>query len=460
MQHFNMVRNLALLLSLSGLLALASCGSKGDPNPDSHSINKTTYYAESGEVIINPERGFLHLTSVRSGGNPLSVSYLQSQRTAGISLVWRLYYLEDFKSEPISAQQLALIETDMNNLRTAGLKCVIRFAYTDNSDDGTDAPIDVVEGHLDQLKPLFQAHADVIAFVNAGFAGLWGEWHSSSNDLTSLENQKRIVAKLLEVLPPQIKIQMRTPKQKKDVFGVSTALTDENGYTTSDIARVGHHNDCFMASPDDYGTYQNPTADKNYISQEANYVPTGGETCPPSGITAADCDRARETMAHLKWTYLNLDWYKAILDGWREEGCFEEFEKKMGYRLVLDSVNADTAISKTAEWNLKIYLHNAGWAPVYNSKTAKLILKSDAGQVTGITLDTDIRRAKPGEPFEIDVRIQVSTLEAGTYALYLMFADQFETIADRPEYAIQLANEGVWDNVTGCNDLGRKLRVE
>ncbi|MEO9477712.1 MAG: DUF4832 domain-containing protein [Cyclobacteriaceae bacterium] len=460
----SIIKNISLIVIVLST-ALVSCkeGSpspKNDENDSTSTVSKTVLYTESTESFFNPERGFTHLSSVFSEGSPLSSSYLSGLKSDNISIIWRLYYFEDFKNSDLSAAQLDLIEQDMTTLRNTGLKCVLRFAYTNNGDDGTDAPIDVVEGHLDQLKPIFQENADVIAFVNAGFVGLWGEWHSSTNNLTAIDNAKRIVSKLLEVLPPQIKIQLRTPKQKRDVFETSTALDDEMGYTYEDIARVGHHNDCFMASSNDYGTYENPTTDKNYISQEAFYVPTGGETCPPSGIDPADCETARETMSLLKWTYLNLDWYKPIIDGWKSEGCFEEFEQDMGYRLALRSSTMDTVISQPELLEVNIELENVGWAPIYNEKITSLVVKTLSGETEAeFELDLDIRRAKPSETFVIDSELDISNLAPGFYNLYLKISDQFESISDRADYNIRLANENVWDNNTGWNDLFQTIEV-
>ena len=461
----SIIKNISfIVIALS--ISLGAC-KEGSPSPQNgendstQTASKTVIYTESAESFFNPERGFTHLSSVFSEGTPLSASYLTGLKSDNISIIWRLYYLEDFKNSDLSTVQLDLIEQDMTTLRNAGLKCVLRFAYTNNSDDGTDAPIEVVEGHLDQLKPIFEENADVIAFVNAGFVGLWGEWHSSTNNLTAIDNAKRIVSKLLEVLPPQIKIQLRTPKQKRNVFETTTALDDETGYTYEDIARVGHHNDCFMASYDDYGTYENPTTDKNYISQEAFYVPTGGETCPPSGIDPADCETARETMSLLKWTYLNLDWYKPIIDGWKAEGCFEEFEQDMGYRLTLRTSTMDTVISKSDLFEVNIELENVGWAPIYNEKITSLVVKNLSGETQAeYELDLDIRRAKPGETYMINSELDISNLETGSFNLYLKISDQFESISDRADYNIRLANEGTWVESEGINDLSRLIQIE
>ena len=49
----------------------------------------------------------------------------------------------------------------------------------------------------------------------------------------------------------------------------------------SDLSRVGFHNDCFLASPDDYGTFLSDplSLDEDYLALDSRYVPVGGETC-------------------------------------------------------------------------------------------------------------------------------------------------------------------------------------
>ena len=320
----------------------SSCEGESDPIPEikDDSLKNITYNV-SNEVFRNPERGFMHTWAVFSEGSPLnevSLSYLKNE---DVSLILRIYYLEKFLTSELSEIQLNLIKTDFERLRNTGIKCVLRIAYTDSMDK-PDASLAMVETHLNQLKPIFTENADIIAFVQAGIIGAWGEWHSSTNNLTTAANKKTVLNKLLEVFPKEVKIQLRTPSAKQEIFNYTSAIGPDVGYGTSDKARVGFHNDCFLASENDYGTYQDVDKEKLFISNEAFFVPTGGETCPPSGVPLASCNIARTEMALLKWTYLNLDYYGPVLQEWRSGNCFEEFEKKLGYRLALESSSLKT----------------------------------------------------------------------------------------------------------------------
>jgi len=162
--------------------ACSKTKNKGDEpaSPDTAIIN----YVESQEIFPNPERGFVHNYIVYSEGTGLNSNTLSALRNNNVTMIVRIIYLEKFRDKPLSNAQLTLITQDMATLRNAGMKAVLRFAYTDDMNK-PDAPLAIIEQHLDQLKPIFTDNKDVIAFVHAGFIGAWCEWPSSSNGLAT-----------------------------------------------------------------------------------------------------------------------------------------------------------------------------------------------------------------------------------------------------------------------------------
>ncbi|MDO5968981.1 DUF4832 domain-containing protein [Flavivirga aquimarina] len=445
------------------LIIIISCGSDSVSSSDDEviideTINEITYIASS-EVISNPERGFMHSWSVASEGTPLSLVTLQSLMNENVTIILRLYYLNAFKDSDLSTAQLDLIKADFANLREAGVKCVLRFAYNSDQSD-TDAPLNIIESHLDQLKPIFADNADVIAFVQAGFIGSWGEWHTTTNGLNTKANRTAVLNKLLEAFPESIKIQLRTPGYKQEIFDYTTAIGTDVGYGTSDIARVGFHNDCFLASVDDYGTYNNVTIEKSYISQEALFVPTGGETCPPSGIPTASCATADTEMSLLKWTYLNLDYYGPVLNVWRNNNCFTDFQKELGYRLVLKSASLKKEATANGSFELNTIIDNIGFAPVYNAKNTFLVFRAvNDGTIYKKALNFDIRKVVPDVDYELEETVSLSGIPSGNYELLLKIEDSHDTLSDRTEYSIQLANTNTWEAALGLNNLQHTLII-
>lgn len=451
------------LITLSILLITSACGKVTDD------VNKYTEitYEQSNSIFPNPERGFMHLYSVSSEGQGLDINQLKALRNENVTLVQRVYYFEKFKNSPLSNAQLALMQSDMEKVREAGAKVILGFAYTGidyvyNTESGEDAPYATIEMHLDQLKSFFEGNKDIIAFVQAGFIGPWGEWHSSTNGLDTPYYMKKVLEKMLSVIPSDIMVSVRTPRYKQEIFGTTSPVTKDIAYTNDYRARVGHHNHCFMSSVDDYGTYVNIDAEKKYISQEGLYVPTGGETCPPDPADyPTGCQTSRATMRLLRWTYLNLDWYKPTLDGWRLSGCFDEFQRELGYRLKLNTAKFTKEMASDKNFEFKLTMTNLGYAPLYNYKNTSLVLKNSvSGEYYDFKLPIDTRDCKPLTEFNIEDTVSLKILPVGDYTLYLKISDKNENLGKRSEYSVRLANNNVWTEENGgMNTLNYQLKI-
>src|SRR5690242_4135859 len=86
----------------------------------------TVTYTVSTAVITNPERGFLH-TNTACESSLYNLSTLQNYRTSeNISLLLCNFYLTSFKTSPISQAALNTLQTQLNTIRSAGLKVVLR----------------------------------------------------------------------------------------------------------------------------------------------------------------------------------------------------------------------------------------------------------------------------------------------------------------------------------------------
>ncbi len=137
-------------------------------------------YTAATDNFANPERGLYHHTG-DCDKTDFSLATLQSYRTSqGISLVMCVFYLAEFKNSAISQAQLDQLQQQLTTVRAAGLKMILRFAYT-TSTAGDDAPLARVQSHLDQLAPYLSSNKDVIAVMQAGFIGAWGEWYYTQN---------------------------------------------------------------------------------------------------------------------------------------------------------------------------------------------------------------------------------------------------------------------------------------
>jgi hypothetical protein len=420
-------------------------------------------YEGSDAIFANPERGFYRWREGRLGSNPLTLSDLQTNvRNLDYSLIIRLYYLPEFRDQDLDEQILDLIQTDFDVMREAGIKAILRFRYS-KSETEPDAPLEIVQRHLDQLKPLFEKNYDIIAVVQAGFVGAWGEWHASSNNLTSLSNKRAVLSKLLEVLPPERMTQLRYPSDKMSIYTTQDALVPEQAYDNSDIARTGHHNDCFLASPTDVGTYRiSAIYEKNYLHLDNRYVPMGGETCRVREGERYKCETALVELEQMRWSFLNRDYYSGTIGSWITDGCMDEVQRRLGYRFSLLEGRYSDSVKRNSEFHTEINITNHGWAAPYNPRGLELLLRNVVdGTIYFTELPEDPRFWLGGDTVRVNASIGVpSTIPAGDYELLLHFPDPTESLYGRPEYSIRLANSDVWENESGYNDLLHTLTVE
>ena len=144
------------LLLLTGMIALSL---------STKAVN-VTYTPDNTTIFKNPERGYTEELSYKvSVAHPTVVKNNLDNNWGGsnqMTLVMVLYNFNKFKAADIPSEVLAGFDEDMQILRDCGVKCVLRFAYTESQSDKTDATPEWVKRHLEQLKPHLAANADVI----------------------------------------------------------------------------------------------------------------------------------------------------------------------------------------------------------------------------------------------------------------------------------------------------------
>src|SRR5215216_1845780 len=449
------------------------------PSTATPSSGSRIVYTVSNEDFANPERGFMKQSSIfpEQPFDAQKVRALQPSDT----LVWIYFRLDNYRTKPLDPNSLNNIRSVFTTARSRGLKLVIRFAYNDGPGSTTDAnlanpdaPLELALQHIDQLKPILLENADVIAVMQAGFVGHWGEWHSSKY-LHPLEYRKAIVDALLSALPRDRMLQIRYPRYKQIFY--QTPLTAQEAFSGSDKSRVAHHNDCFLRDQDDAGTYKSVSAQepkiistycdgkdaiscwKDFVATESQFTPVGGETCqynPPR----TDCPNTLQEMAMLHWSFINNGYRPEVLNGWTSGGCMETIRSSLGYRLVLKEASLPTTIKPGGTLSLNIRLSNVGFAAMYNPRPLYIVLVGGGRRFEAPVTNIDPRRWAPGQEQTINVNLALpATIPAGTYQVGLWLPDASGSLRNSPAYAVRFANTDVWDPATGINILFNNFQV-
>lgn len=398
-------------------------------------------FTPTDEDVFNPERGFYRYTQLTTATD------LDSIAAQGYSLVYSYVRLDEYREEPIAESLLDAMNTGFEAARAAGLKVIVRFAYNFGPypDSEPDASKPVILGHITQLQPHLAANEDVIAQVQAGFIGAWGEWHTSTNDLLAdPADRKEILEALLDAVPATRTTALRYPAYKREMYGA--ALDAGAAFEGSHAARTGHHNDCFLSSDTDVGTYPSSQIEelKTYLAADTRYVPMGGETCALHDRSS--CEIAQEELARLHFSYLNFDYHEDVIDHWESNGCLDAIRRALGYRLELVEAQVPEAARPGGAFDLEVTLRNVGYAAPFNPRPVEVVLAGPEFHRATVA-ELDVRRWLPGAPIVLRLHVQLpAEIAPGSYSLALALPDAAPSLAERPEYAIRLANEGTWDS--------------
>ena len=413
-------------------------------------------FVPSTEVFPNPERGFYRTTELVNDPD------FDTARSVGDTLVHSYVRLDAYRNSALPASLLNAMGSGFQKARVAGVKIVLRFAYNFGPypDSEPDASRARIQAHLTQLAPVLAANADVIFVMQAGFIGAWGEWHTSTNGLDNPTDKGAILGSILDALPASRQTQLRYPPDIRRLNG--PPITAAEAWSGSDRSRVGFHNDCFLASTDDWGTWGREDTpieqEKDFIAANGLYTVVGGETCNVNPPRSA-CATALAELARMHWTYLNEEYHEGVVAAWKSGGCFDEMKRRLGYRIALTRVEYPTSAAPGGPFTMAVDLVNQGWAAMMNARPVYAVL--DGPVRVRLLAAADPRRWPSGAASAVRETLTLpADLPPGTYRLALWLPDAAEGLRGNHAYAVRFANAGVWEAANGWNVVANDVVID
>jgi hypothetical protein len=484
------------------------------------------YDADTDPLLKNPERGMYFDSPTDSDYHTIVAKWLWLAPVCHDNLVWDPTNPQDTTSPVLKKYA----EEELEKARSNGYKILFRPRYDNEEDQGkvsddckyliNGVPVfhaDSLErqkNHINAVAAMLGDYKDVIAFIQAGYLGNWGEWNwadgYAKENVPLLYNRTDRSAILDHVLLAYAAegiaqdVELRRPVFAKEV--VVRWEQNPDIYNNAS-ANVGLHNDCFMSSTvlpnsnSDGGTYSNFTdfADgseqnlsvslslatvedaRKWAEDWTEHSSFGGETCPnkehPDEERWQDCDIMTSPTgdpAKLHLCYLNAE-RSGTVSHWTEKGCYNEIRLKIGYRFVVTSVEYTKDVSDGGTFSVAVEVENTGWARLHKPRDAKLVLRNGATPPLEYTFSGGpVSNWAPGTKTTISV--SDSAPPPGTYSVWLGIPDpdllEFLSTAPNPEdyekaktnYAVKLATlrggKNVFDPDTGENNLGVEIEVQ
>ena len=428
----------------------------------------TLYYTESKDLFPNPERGFLEQVYYESGAlnkvaQPAIIA--TNRKVDNLTLYLHSYYLTDYMESDIAPEFLDRLARNMEALREGGAKAVVRFSYK-SSDKKSAQPWDAtpewMAKHIDQIAPYLEEYKDVILCMQAGFIGSWGEWYYTSTFPFNPSKDEDFVLRwelvdhLLEVLPEERQLALRTPGYKmrylKHKGQEVTPLSEAEAYQNTAKARLCGHNDCFVASANDVGTYFAPE-EKTFWAEDTKYTFMGGETCGECYFSTGE--NAIKEMTKYHWTYINRSYHSGVLNSWISSGHMNEIKQRLGYRLVLDKAYPTQSPKAGELFSVVLTLRNVGFAAPINPRDVEMVLVSaeDNTKAAIYKQEIDPRYWQGGDTIVTTLHARLDSEMTGDYKVYLNLPDPMPNLHSNPDFSIRLANKDMWEAETGYNYL-------
>lgn len=439
-----------------------SGGDAGQPSPagaDAASVDGGAADATLGNPILDmvatftasqaefpaSDRGFY----VTPNDSEMNVATLtQFAQDWGNRLFLYVIDLSPYTGGALPQSFLTAIDQRFGALRGAGAKSVLMARYSDTS-SCDDAPLSIVKQHLAQLKPVFAANVDVIAYFRAGIIGAWGEGWCSNNGLHDEPGHSAVRDALLDAAPPNLHV----------------AFQPVDMQAWQSIPRVASKNDCFMATDDD--AYNFPgglnTPLRAFAMARNDTTPYGGETCENS---AAGNSQARTSCADIlregrdyHVAHLNQGYAPLFVNRWKADGCFEEVRRSIGYRFELVKIAHPS--SSVGGATFAVDVHNAGWARIFSKRPLVVTLKNKATGALITGAGGDLNAVASGATVTIKVNVSAGP---GDYDVMLSAPDIYATTAVDPRFSVRFANANAgaqsWDDATARMSTGTTLKIQ
>ncbi len=459
----------------------------------------TSYTPDLDPNLLNPERG-IYYWSTFNGDEDITLVphtlkaewlYLGTDENTGSEfcnqeLTWNGHH------QPGTTGWLNEYADKLVDHRNAGTKVVFRPRYDNPGDASSQSNIchklqaeglDLQLRHVEAVAKMLGEFKDVVAFIEAGYLGSWGEWNTQTGPAPLLDSVSDREAVLRHILQKYDEVGLlQHIGMRRPVFAAEAIALKPD-------ARVGIYNDCFMTNKHDRGTYLNfKDSNQNFPGDEDAQIAHwkqwavshtadasfGGETCPSDGNerwrSCSNMVGANSEPAALHMSYLHGGYSPAAIKIW-EDGdddgvtCYDEIRRRLGYRFEVTRVEYTPTVAAGQTFQVRVDVANTGWAKLHKPRQAKLVLRNGSTTHVYDIPAGAVASWAPGQTTTLSVNAPAPS--AGTYSVRLWIPDPDvppgATKETKSKYAVKLATlrngANVFDPTTGENNLGLSIVV-
>ena len=427
---------------------------------------------ESTEVLRNPDRGFYKLLQLELSKEKNNIEFFKDElgdtieNDEDVAIISFQLNLKQYVTGNTVLPKAKIDEINeyFSIMRKHGYQVIFRVVYDSEGEANPEPEFNQLLNHIEQMKTIYEKNEDILLLVEAGYLGSYGEWHNGKYD-EDVNYKNQVIKKLLDCTPKSVHINLRTPSFINDYMGDTQTVNASNAYTNADIARLGLHNDGYLGSITDVGTFQTKDRETSlaWQAKHTEYTIFGGE-CIRKNSQYNEFENAIVDMKLRHCTYLNKTYDRDVKNKWKNAKYNGEdtvyagmdgytyIQNHLGYRLVLQEANVQNTNGKL---NVDLKIKNVGFGNIIKPKKVEIILQN-GNNTNYIETNIDIRKCLNNNVYTIDVNKEIlSNLANGEYKVYLNIREPFDSLKDNKHYRIKLANKNIWDETVGANYIGQ-----
>lgn len=421
-------------------------------------------YSETIDSFSNPERGFYVPVMLKLKESDTSIS----ERYLNNNFIHLRVDISSFgeNGTRISDSALEALDQTLEIIKKNGGTTILRFAYDSYFSGKTvlEPGLKMMKTHIEQISPILEKHEPVIACIEAGMLGLYGEYHGTAK--CTAKNRTAIIQTWLDHLSSKFMVNVRTPGYIAAWAGITLEQLCRNGSKKKGIERIGIYNDGYLGSNSDLGTYANREDELDWIDEQADNTFFGGEISNYiEKDTPKNTAKYMESEGFLTHTsYLNIQWNYTVIENLKKEifngkdslyqgsSGYKYIDNHLGYRFVLTG----SQVTASGHYlNLFIQINNVGFGSMVNDKKTTVILESENDRYELPLEDFDIRTCKSQYQIKYQNHIDINDIKTGDYHVYLRISEYGDYTSDDNYNCVRFANDSSqWNELFGANRIG------
>ena len=417
---------------------------------------------QSTKLLFNPDRGFrLEAYYNVLKGNPYPSNTGIDAYTFFDSLLYDyaadypqlsqlFFYITEYYNRDFDQVLFDKLNEFFQHAREKKIRLLIRFVYQWDENDKVSGPTpEQIIRHIQQLGPIIEKNRDVIHSWQAGFIGLWGEWHNSIHPMTDQDKANILIA-LVDNSPDDLFIQTRMVEYRDTV--------PDNDPRKG---RIGYHDDYLTGEPNRWSCGLTPgdPAYERMINQSSQLLIDGempwgndkqmGEKF--NGLSMAKYLSERHytsmslihnyrdagpcTMTYWKDQYITaptLDanglryspaWFRKEDGSVQRKTIFDYIQQHLGYYMEASAVQAVSS-NKTVQASAEIM--NYGFAAPLGMKSFEMVLIDEGGKIVSSKSVAAMSDFQPGQKVIVEATLTVPDPTA-KYRLGIRFVNSAGT---------------------------------